>query len=94
MIADPTTAEASEKLYTLEDTERSGYYYDVWEVDKAAYDAADVGSEYHGGVVVDGILDKGRNVLLLIVCHDEETNDGHGYEHPEGKPFFLKKGLN
>ncbi len=54
-------------------------FYDAFEVDQKTFDALDIGDEYEGGVVVDGISDQDRNTLILVVrygTYNEEENDG------------------
>ena len=48
-------------------------YYKVWPVDRAAYNTfCEIGGEFRGGEIVDGICDgwAGRNQLLIVTYHE------------------------
>ncbi len=50
----------------------SGYYYECHEVPGGTYDQVDLGGEFMGGIVVDGLIDGDRNVLLVVTRHEGE----------------------
>ncbi len=54
----------------------SGYHYECHEVPGGPYDQVDLGGEFMRGIVVDGLIDGDRNVLLIVTRHEEEADDG------------------
>ncbi len=42
------------------------YSYQAWEVDDAVYNRYNIGDTYQGFVVIDGLCDEERNILILI----------------------------
>ena len=44
----------------------SRYYYQAWEVTGEGYDDVDIGGQFEGGIVVDGLCDGETNALIIV----------------------------
>ena len=48
----------------------SRYYYQAWEVTGEGYDNVDIGGEFKGGTVVDGLCDGETNALIIVTRYE------------------------
>ena len=61
-----------QKKAPLELATASRYYYQAWEVTGEGYDDVEIGGEFKGGTVVDGLCDGETNALIIVTRHESE----------------------